>query len=81
MRARTVGKWHFVSPNAPERLRAGVEANGVSHEGAEFGVVTLSAGLALASPEIGSSPAGLLKAAGTALYEAQRAGHNRVSVG
>ena len=63
-----------------ERLRLGVEAIGLPHEGAERGVVTLSAGLALASPEIGSSPAILLRDADAALYEAKRAGRNRVVV-
>lgn len=64
-----------------ERLRARVEAVGMPHEGTELGVVTLSAGLVLASPEIGSSPASLLKDADAALYEAKRAGRNRVIVG
>ena len=63
-----------------ERLRAGVETLGIPHEDAERGVVTLSAGLTLVSPAIGSSPADLLKAADEALYEAKRAGRNRVVV-
>lgn len=63
-----------------ERLRAGVEAIGLPHEGAEPGVVTLSVGLALTSPAIGSSPAILLRDADAALYEAKRAGRNRVIV-
>jgi diguanylate cyclase (GGDEF)-like protein len=64
-----------------ERLRAGVEAAGMPHEGTESGVVTVSAGLAFASPVIGSSPANLVKDADALLYEAKRAGRNRVSIG
>ena len=63
-----------------ERLRAAVEAAALPHEGTEAGVLTVSAGLSFAAPEIGSSPANLVKAADALLYEAKRAGRNRVIV-
>ena len=50
------------------------------HEGAEQGVVTLSAGLPLATPATFSSPAILTERRDAALYEAKRAGRNRVIV-
>jgi diguanylate cyclase (GGDEF)-like protein len=63
-----------------ERLRAGIEAAGMQHEGKPLQGVTVSAGLAFASPAVGSAPASLVKAADALLYEAKRAGRNRVMV-
>lgn len=63
-----------------ERLRARVEAIGMPDEDAEGGVVTISSGLALVSPAIGSAASTLVRDADAALYEAKRAGRNRVVV-
>jgi len=43
-------------------------------------VVTVSVGVAMCRPA-GDDPAALLRAADAALYEAKRAGRNRVAIG
>jgi diguanylate cyclase (GGDEF)-like protein/PAS domain S-box-containing protein len=66
-----------------EDLRAAIQALGIPHEGnAAHGVVTVSIGVATAHPpgaaDMGS-PADLVAAADRMLYEAKRAGRNRVA--
>ena len=61
-----------------ERVRAGIEALQIPHECSTRGHVTISIGASVALPSIGEREAGLLKAADVALYEAKRAGRNRV---
>jgi diguanylate cyclase (GGDEF)-like protein len=63
-----------------ERLRASVEALGLTHNASPVsGVVTLSAGVATRMAEERTSPAALLSAADEALYRAKREGRNRVA--
>ena len=63
---------------AAERLRTGVEAAAIAHDGqAGQRVVTISVGVALAHPATGTDPAALVAAADAALYQAKRAGRNR----
>ena len=62
-----------------EQVRAGVEALDLRAAGKSLGIVTISIGLAQ-FPTHGSSVAELLIAADKALYEAKRAGRNRVVV-
>lgn len=61
-----------------ERLRAAVEALGIEHRGSPFGVVTVSVGVASATPLGDTAAASLVKAADSALYEAKCAGRNLV---
>jgi len=62
-----------------EALRVAVERLGLA--AAEPGaVVTVSVGVAMCRPA-GDDPAALLRAADAALYEAKRAGRNRVAIG
>lgn len=62
-----------------ERHRAAVEAAGAPHPAnAPAGVVTLSAGVAVARP--GEHPDDVLRRADRALYEAKHLGRNRVTV-
>jgi diguanylate cyclase (GGDEF)-like protein len=64
---------------AAERARAGVESLRITHGGARAaGVVTVSVGVALATPAAGMAPDSLLEAADEALYQAKRNGRNRV---
>lgn len=61
-----------------ERLRAAVEGLGIEHRGSPFGIVTVSIGVASATPGAEAAPASLIQAADNALYEAKCAGRNQV---
>ncbi|MBI4987266.1 MAG: diguanylate cyclase [Rhodocyclales bacterium] len=61
-----------------EALRSAVQALGLPHEGATFGVVTVSIGVASLAPQLTEGMPKLLGAADWALYEAKRQGRNRV---
>jgi diguanylate cyclase (GGDEF)-like protein len=64
-----------------EGLRNKVEALGLEHAGSKIhDRVTISAGVACVTPERGLSPESLVVAADRAVYEAKRAGRNRVEV-
>jgi diguanylate cyclase (GGDEF)-like protein len=64
---------------AAGRLRAGVEAMDIPHEGqAEPAVVTISAGVATLVPGVDKSPEDLIQEADKALYRAKELGKNRV---
>ena len=64
---------------AAERLREGVEALTIPHAASEWGVVTISAGVAVAAAD-GAVVADTLRRADSALYAAKHAGRNRVEV-
>lgn len=60
-----------------ERIRLKVEELAIEHSGSSFGIVTVSIGVAVASPCHGSDAAELIQAADRALYDAKRDGRNR----
>ncbi|HJV97060.1 MAG TPA: diguanylate cyclase, partial [Albitalea sp.] len=62
-----------------DRVRAAVEALADAHGESSHGIVTISVGIASCVPVPGSKPAELIEAADAALYEAKRAGRNRVA--
>jgi diguanylate cyclase (GGDEF)-like protein/PAS domain S-box-containing protein len=62
-----------------ERLRSKMRALTVMHQGRSLGMITISIGVA-SFPEHGVSPKELMAAADAALYEAKRAGRDRVAV-
>jgi diguanylate cyclase (GGDEF)-like protein/PAS domain S-box-containing protein len=62
-----------------ERLRSGMRENTMMYQSKSLGQVTFSVGVA-AFPQHGSSPKELMAAADSALYEAKRAGRDRVIV-
>ncbi len=64
-----------------ERLRAAVEGLGIPHAASPVAPhVTVSLGVATLVPSRGSAPEALLAAADRALYQAKRAGRNRVAI-
>lgn len=60
-----------------EQVCAAVRAAALPHRAASSGQVTVSIGVATASPPVGESYAALLRAADLALYEAKRSGKDR----
>lgn len=65
-----------------ERVRAAIENRGIPHPGMVQGRLTVSIGVAtvLPSGKAGTEASVLVKAADAALYDAKRAGRNRVRV-
>ncbi len=61
-----------------EGIRARLEAAGIVHPNSPHGVVTASIGVAAFRPQVTESVADLLGASDQAMYEAKRAGRNRV---
>ena len=61
-----------------ECIHAAVRALAIPHAGSEFGVVTVSVGVAAMAPDSLQGPAALIEAADAALYQAKRAGRNTV---
>jgi diguanylate cyclase (GGDEF)-like protein len=63
-----------------EKVRLAIQRIGIQHRGNEFGVVTISAGVASVTHTMASlSPNRLIDAADKALYVSKRGGRNRVS--
>ena len=63
----------------PEQIRRDVLELAIPHAGSQAAKhVTVSVGLALATPETGRSLAGAIQTADEALYQAKREGRNRV---
>jgi diguanylate cyclase (GGDEF)-like protein len=63
-----------------ERIRSAVEERNIPHPTMLRGCVTVSIGVATLTGKESPDPAVLVRAADTALYEAKRAGRNRVRV-
>jgi diguanylate cyclase (GGDEF)-like protein len=63
---------------AVQRMRAGVELLAIPHADSPFGVLTLSAGLAMLEPGDTREASEVLKEADEALYRAKARGRNRV---
>ncbi|HEX7707237.1 MAG TPA: diguanylate cyclase [Thermoanaerobaculia bacterium] len=61
-----------------ETIRDSVERLAISHEASPTGVLSISIGVATMVPGLGDHPTALIEAADSALYEAKRAGRNRV---
>lgn len=61
-----------------ECIRAAVRDLAIPHAGSEFGIATVSVGVAALVPGCSHGPAALVEAADAALYEAKRAGRNVV---
>ena len=68
-----------VAVERAERIRRGIEALRLEHDGRPLDTVTASFGVAIFPQHAGDAEA-LLRAADAALYEAKRAGRNRVVV-
>ncbi|MGI9258307.1 MAG: diguanylate cyclase domain-containing protein, partial [Gammaproteobacteria bacterium] len=63
----------------PEQIRRDVMDLAIPHDGSTVdNVITVSVGVALSAPAAGRSLAGTIQIADEALYEAKRAGRNRL---
>ena len=60
-------------------IRESVETLGLRYEGRDMGVITVSIGISI-YPDLGETPAELMKKADQALYQAKENGRNRVVV-
>jgi diguanylate cyclase (GGDEF)-like protein len=67
-------------PDLGERLRQAVADRQIPHEAVSRGFLTVTIGIALATPNKGGSPATLLKQADAALYQGKREGRNRTAL-
>ena len=63
-----------------ERLRRTIEALAIDLPGGEPLAVTISIGCSVATPSVWIDPADLIEHADAALYDAKRAGRNRVAI-
>ena len=63
-----------------ERIRQTVTLLRVEHRGSPYGVLTLSVGVAGATPQVGGSAQQIVRAADEALYTSKREGRNRTTV-
>jgi diguanylate cyclase (GGDEF)-like protein len=63
---------------AVERMRLGLEGLAIPHAGNSFGVLTISAGLAVLDPGQHRASGDVFKGADEALYRAKDLGRNRV---
>jgi diguanylate cyclase (GGDEF)-like protein len=63
---------------AVERMRIDIESLAITHSDSPFGVLTISAGLAVLDPGNATHADQVLKAADDALYRAKQLGRNRV---
>jgi diguanylate cyclase (GGDEF)-like protein len=66
--------------NVAERIRAEIAALGIEHRSGQEGRVTISVGVAATSTATSQGPHTLINHADAALYQAKRAGRNRVSL-
>jgi diguanylate cyclase (GGDEF)-like protein/PAS domain S-box-containing protein len=60
------------------QLLSAVSNQRISHGASRYGVVTISAGCATITPQLGAVPSQLVDSADRAMYEAKRRGRNRV---
>jgi diguanylate cyclase (GGDEF)-like protein/PAS domain S-box-containing protein len=70
----------YAALDLAERIRQKVEERCLEHRGNSPGIITVSIGCATLIPQRGSDANTLIEAADQALYEAKRAGRNRVVV-
>lgn len=61
-----------------ESVRAALRQHDLPHAGNPAGTVTISIGCATVTPQLGQSPSSLVELADQALYQAKRAGRDRV---
>lgn len=73
------GQLNEFARSVPEQIRRDVMDLCISHEGSRVAdCVTVSVGVAVARPSSGRSLAGAIQAADEALYQAKKAGRNRI---
>jgi diguanylate cyclase (GGDEF)-like protein len=70
---------HEAAMAVAQRLAHSVRDLSLPHEASTHGIVTLSLGVATATPKESSAPASLLAAAEEALLSAKAAGRNRIA--